>query len=197
MKSASLAACLVLGTTLSAHAAPFDMTGQTVSAGNTVIRGFTTTDTPLGSATVGTGVEFSTAIFDIELDGDTITFTNTISTGGALQFWSTLSGGFPLIEHSYDFTGLMGGTPIDAVSFEVNGNIRDRFVGDPTPEITFTDDTLNVDFYNLSWPAQASMTITLTGAPMPSVPVPPALALSFAGLAALAGMKRLRGRRAA
>ena len=171
-----------------ASATTFNLSGDDVTATQRTIRGFTETLTPFGTQTVGPGSEYIWNSFTIDVTADTIVFSRT-GTGTTL-FRSFLSGGMPLVYSGFIFESLDGGTPINAVSFTATEGVADNFVGPPTPDISFTDDTLTINFFNMSFSGNSALTIKIAGAPMPAVPLPPAMALSLGGLALLAGLRR-------
>ena len=173
-----------------ASATTFNLTGDDVTATQRTIRGLTDTLTPYGTKTVGPGSEYTWGNFTIDVTADTIVFAR--SGPGTTLFRSFLSGGRPLIYSGFIFESLDGGTPIDSVSFTTTGNVADNYLAPPTPEISFTDTSLTINFYNMSFSGESSLTIKMAGAPMSAVPLPPAMAFSVAGLAMLAGLRRRR-----
>lgn len=169
-------------------AAPFDLTGDDISAIGQV-RSLSVSTTILGTRTVGPGVEYGGSDISVDVGADTITFTNTNETATVVYNRNGV-GLVPNFFFGYIFESLDGGTPIDAVSFTTTGSVKDFFVNPPTPEISFTDTTLTIDLLDLAFTAGSSLTLTITGAPMAAVPVPPALAFGIAGLAFLGGLRR-------
>ncbi|PWS36369.1 hypothetical protein DFH01_14455 [Falsiroseomonas bella] len=178
-----LATSLALAPPLPAEAA--SLVGTSVTATDT----FWTVG-PAATAVVGNGIEFTLSLFGV--DGFTVDVTADaiVMTGiYSLADPHNLTSPFLLTVGDLNFGP---GLVITGVNFSTSQTIGGLLGSDGlvASDVSFTTDSVSLNYNFVSWPRGASVTLTFDLGPAATVPEPASLMLLGFGLAGLAATRR-------